>query len=127
MGFIDVGEARGVHIMGVDPGNPFCPCYVRDGVGPLPLWEQRVGTLVQICVIIKPEGRGMIVMCITPSCIVVGNPCCPDLTCPIEEVFKLIPLCDQQGVNQNVGVESILCKLLQDPLKGAALDVIIRP
>ncbi len=73
---------------------------------------------------VKPRGWCKVIMCICPSFIVVGDSGGVDCMGPIEQEIESITFRICEGVDCNVGVRGVLCKLSVHPIEGAALDVV---
>ncbi len=67
----------------------------------------------------------MVIACICPSFIVVGDSGGVDRVGPIEEEVEFIAFWICEGVDSNVGVRGVVCKLLVHPIKGALSDVVL--
>ncbi len=61
--------------------------------------------------VIKPGGCGVMISCICPSVVIVGDSECVDHMGPIEQVIEFFALWVCEGVDCNVGVWDVACKL----------------
>ncbi len=74
---------------------------------------------------IEPRGWCKVLACICPSFIVVGDFGSVDRMGPIEEEVEFVTFRICEGVDSNVGVGGVVCKLLVHPIKGATSDVVL--
>ncbi len=66
----------------------------------------------------------MVIACICPSFIVVGDSGSVDHMGPIEQEIEFIVFRICEGVDSNVGIGGVKCKLLVHPFNGASSDVV---
>ncbi len=83
-----------------------------------------MGVVGDDCVI-EPRDWCKVIACICPSFIVVGDSGGVDCMSPIKQVIEFIAFRICEGVDCNVGVRGVVCKLSVHPIKGALSDVVL--
>ncbi len=78
-----------------------------------------------VVIVVKPRGWCKVITCICPSFIVVGDPGGVDRMGPIEQEIEFVAIRICEGVDCNVGVGGVVCKLSVHPIEGASSDVVL--
>ncbi len=107
------------------PGDPCGPINVWEVLGFHPMRQVwRVVGVSDDCMI-KPGGWCEVFPCICPSFIVVGDSGGVHCMGPVQQVIEFVALRVCEGVNHNVWVWDVVCKLLMHPFKGAMTGMIL--